>query len=59
MSALEGEKAPDFSLEGSDGKSHTTVVVGPDGHVLKHWASVKKAETHPQEVLAFLLGKKS
>jgi peroxiredoxin Q/BCP len=31
-----------------------TVIVGPDGTVVKHWPSVKKAEAHPQEVLKFL-----
>jgi peroxiredoxin Q/BCP len=41
------------------GTIRSTVVVGPDGLVLKHWPSVKKAETHPQEVLAFLLREKS
>jgi peroxiredoxin Q/BCP len=32
----------------------STVVVGPDGKVAKHWTKVAKAETHPEEVLAFL-----
>ena len=29
----------------------STVLIGPDGNVVKHWATVKKAETHPLEVL--------
>lgn len=29
----------------------STVLIGPDGNVIKHWATVKKAETHPLEVL--------
>ncbi len=36
------------------GTIRSTVVIGPDGKVLKHWTSVKKAETHPSEVLDFL-----
>ena len=32
----------------------STVVIGPDGKVIKHWAKVRKAETHPLEVLEFL-----
>jgi len=36
------------------GTIRSTVVVGPDGTVLKHWPTVKKAETHPQDVLDFL-----
>ncbi|HEY5973843.1 MAG TPA: peroxiredoxin [Geobacteraceae bacterium] len=35
----------------------STVVVGPDGTVLRHWPKVAKAETHPAEVLAYLQGK--
>lgn len=38
------------------GTIRSTVVIGPDGKVLKHWPSVKKAESHPAEVLAFLTG---
>ena len=38
------------------GTIRSTVVVGPDGVVRKHWPAVKKAETHPAEVLAFLSG---
>ncbi|OGQ97169.1 MAG: peroxiredoxin [Deltaproteobacteria bacterium RIFOXYD12_FULL_57_12] len=36
------------------GTIRSTVVVGRDGVVLKHWQTVKKTETHPQEVLDFL-----
>jgi len=32
----------------------STVLVGPDGKVRAHWPKVKKAEEHPQEVLAAL-----
>lgn len=32
----------------------STVLIGPDGKVVKHWATVKKAETHPLEVLEAL-----
>ena len=37
-----------------EGTIRSTVVIGPNGHVIKHWPVVKKAETHPQEVLTFL-----
>jgi thioredoxin-dependent peroxiredoxin len=36
------------------GTIRSTVVIGPKGDVIKHWPTVKKAEAHPQEVLAFL-----
>ena len=36
------------------GTIRSTVIVGPDGTVLKHWQAVKKAEEHPAEVLAWL-----
>lgn len=38
------------------GTIRSTVVIGPDGLILKHWPRVKKAETHPQQVLAYLQG---
>jgi len=38
----------------SQGTIRSTVVVGPDGIVKKQWTTVKKAEFHPQEVLAWL-----
>jgi len=37
----------------------STVVIGPKGDVIKHWPTVKKAEEHPEEVLAFLKQQKS
>jgi peroxiredoxin Q/BCP len=37
-----------------EGTIRSTVVIGPKGDVLKHWPTVKKADQHPQEVLAFL-----
>jgi peroxiredoxin Q/BCP len=40
------------------GTIRSTVVIGPDGTVIKHWPTVKKAEEHPSEVLAFLKGLK-
>lgn len=36
------------------GVIRSTVVVSPDGVVVKHWPKVAKAESHPQEVLAYL-----
>ena len=36
------------------GTIRSTVVIGPKGDVIKHWPSVKKAEEHPEDVLAFL-----
>jgi len=36
------------------GTIRSTVVIGPKGDVIKHWPTVKKAEEHPAEVLAFL-----
>ena len=36
------------------GSIRSTGVIGPKGDVIKHWPTVKKAEAHPQEVLAFL-----
>ena len=38
------------------GTIRSTVVIGPKGDVIKHWPTVKKAEEHPKEVLAFLNG---
>jgi len=38
------------------GTIRSTVVIGPDGKVQRHWATVKKAEQHPAEVLDFLEG---
>ncbi|HEY3358822.1 MAG TPA: peroxiredoxin [Polyangia bacterium] len=36
------------------GVIRSTVWIGPDGKVRKHWARVAKAEDHPQEVLQAL-----
>ncbi|HMP73214.1 MAG TPA: peroxiredoxin [Kiritimatiellia bacterium] len=36
------------------GVIRSTVVIGPDGKVRKHWKTVRKAETHPEDVLEFL-----
>ena len=36
------------------GVIRSTVVIGPDGTVVKHWPKVAKAETHPADVLEFL-----
>jgi peroxiredoxin Q/BCP len=32
----------------------STVVIGPDGKILKHWKKVPNAETHPEKVLEFV-----
>jgi thioredoxin-dependent peroxiredoxin len=37
-----------------EGTIRSTVIIGPKGEVIKQWPTVKKAENHPQEVLAFL-----
>jgi peroxiredoxin Q/BCP len=37
-----------------EGPIRSTVVIGPDGTVLRQWNPVQNAEAHPQEVLAFL-----
>ncbi len=36
------------------GTIRSTVVIGPDGKVIKHWPKVAKAEAHPAEVVEFL-----
>ncbi len=36
------------------GVIRSTVVIGPDGVVRKHWKKVAKAEVHPEQVLEFL-----
>ena len=38
------------------GVIRSTVWIGPDGKVKKHWKRVAKAETHPDDVLAALTG---
>jgi peroxiredoxin Q/BCP len=37
-----------------EGAIRSTVVIGPDGKVLRHWKPVQNAEAHPAEVLEFL-----
>ncbi len=36
------------------GTIRSTVVIDPQGEVIKHWTTVKKAEEHPQAVFDFL-----
>jgi len=36
------------------GTIRSTVIIGPDGKVAKHWKKVAKAEEHPAKVLEFL-----
>jgi len=36
------------------GTIRSTVVIGPDGTVVKHWPKVAKADAHPAQVLDFL-----
>ncbi len=36
------------------GTIRSTVVIGPDGKVIKHWPKVAQAEAHPAEVVEFL-----
>jgi peroxiredoxin Q/BCP len=38
------------------GVIRSTVWIGPDGRVKKHWAKVAKAEAHPAQVLHALTG---
>ena len=37
-----------------EGTIRSTVIIGPDGNVLKHWKQVKNAEQHPEDVATFL-----
>jgi peroxiredoxin Q/BCP len=37
-----------------EGAIRSTVVIGTDGKVLRHWKPVQNAEAHPAEVLEFL-----
>jgi peroxiredoxin Q/BCP len=39
------------------GTIRSTVVIGPDGTIVKQWSKVAKAEIHPAEVLAWLQNK--
>ena len=36
------------------GTIRSTVVIGPDGIIKKHWTKVAKAEQHPNQVLEYL-----
>jgi len=36
------------------GTIRSTVVIDPNGEVIKHWSVVKKAEEHPAEVAAYV-----
>jgi peroxiredoxin Q/BCP len=38
------------------GVIRSTVWIGPDGKVRKHWARIPKAEAHPEKVLEALRG---
>ena len=38
------------------GTIRSTVIIGPDGKVRKHWAKVAKADQHPTQVLEYLRG---
>ncbi len=40
------------------GVIRSTVWIGPDGRVKKHWARVANAEAHPEQVLKALSGQK-
>jgi peroxiredoxin Q/BCP len=40
-----------------EGTIRSTVIIGPKGDVVKHWPTVKRAEAHPGEVMAFLHGR--
>jgi thioredoxin-dependent peroxiredoxin len=37
-----------------EGTIRSSVIIDSKGDVIKHWAAVKKADQHPQEVLGFL-----
>ena len=49
-----GEKVPYGKT--STGTIRSTVLVGPDGRVIKHWKKVPDAEAHPAQVLKVLAG---
>jgi peroxiredoxin Q/BCP len=38
----------------SSGTIRSTVVIGPDGIIKKHWAKVAKAEGHPTQVFEYI-----
>ena len=37
-----------------EGTIRSTVVIDPNGNLVKHWPGVKKAEAHPEEVLDYV-----
>ena len=41
-----------------DATIRSTLVIDVNGDVIKHWPAVKKADQHPQEVLAFQRSKR-
>jgi peroxiredoxin Q/BCP len=43
----------------TEGVIRSTVWIGPDGKVKKHWPKVAKAETHPQAVLEAIKAEKA
>lgn len=40
----------------TSGTIRSTVIIGPDGIVRKHWTKVAKADQHPAQVLEYLRG---
>jgi peroxiredoxin Q/BCP len=38
----------------AEGAIRSTVIIGPDGRVQKHWTTIKNAGAHPKEVFEFL-----
>ena len=42
-----------------EGTIRSTLVISPKGKVIKHWPTVKKADQHPREVLAFYRSKRT
>ena len=36
------------------GVSRSTVIINPQGLIIKHWEKIRKVEKHPQEVVEFL-----
>ena len=46
MKAMYGKK--------TEGTIRSTVVIGPDGVIHKHWTKVRNAADHPREVVKYL-----
>lgn len=40
----------------TSGTIRSTVIIGPDGFVKKHWTKIAKADQHPNQVLDYLKG---